>query len=291
MSIKDDVIRSFKEGSFLTRLIYVNLGAFVLVNLAVVFCLLFGVSSDWTHYLMLPASVKTMMVHPWTLLTYMFLHMGFVHLICNILMLYWFGQLFLLFFNQKDLVGLYLFGGLVGGLFYFSVFNLVPFYANQVDGGFLLGASASVTAIVVATAVASPEYQVRVPLIGNVKIEWIALTTVVISLLGITSFNAGGELAHLGGALAGYLFASQYKKGNNIVAWINGLIDRVCDWTRGRKKMRVSYENHDNPKNADMDYNAKKKQKENDIDLILEKIKRSGYDSLSSEERKKLFGK
>ena len=205
-------------------------------------------------------------------------------------MLYWFGQLFMTFFNQRDLVGVYVLGGLAGGLTYLLSFNLIPYYVQH-GPNFLLGASASVMAIVVSTAVISPDYRVRIPLIGSVKIEWVAVATVLISLLSITSANAGGELAHLGGALAGYLFAKAYKKNKNIVGWINTLLDKLTNLLKKRPSMNVSYENPSSVRETDEEYNARKKQKNDEIDRILDKIKQSGYDSLSSDERKKLFGK
>ena len=291
MSFKDDVVKSFQEGSLLTKLIYVNVGVYVLLALVQVIGKLFGLNITWMSWIfMLPSEWSAFLHHPWTLLTYMFSHTGFVHLICNVLMLYWFGQLFMTFFNQRDLVGVYVLGGLAGGLTYLLSFNLIPYYVQH-GPNFLLGASASVMAIVVSTAVISPDYRVRIPLIGSVKIEWVAVATVLISLLSITSANAGGELAHLGGALAGYLFAKAYKKNKNIVGWINALLDNLTNLLKKRPSMNVSYENPSSARETDEEYNARKKQKNDEIDRILDKIKQSGYDSLSSDERKKLFGK
>ena len=291
MSFKDDVIKSFREGSLLTKLIYVNVGVYVFLALVQVVCKLFELDSSWLGWVfMVPSNWSSFLHHPWTILTYMFSHTGFVHLICNVLMLYWFGQLFMTFFNQRDLVGVYVLGGLAGGLIYLLAFNFIPYYVQQ-GSNFLLGASASVMAIVVSTAVISPDYRVRIPLIGSVKIEWIAVATVLISLLSITSANAGGELAHLGGALAGYLFAKAYKKNKNIVGWINAFLDKLINLFKKRPSMNVSYENPSSARETDEEFTARKKQKNDEIDRILDKIKQSGYDSLTSDERKKLFGK
>lgn len=290
MSLKDDIVKSFKEGSLLTKLIYVNIAAFVFVNLILVVYKLIQIECPWVNFLMLPSDLNAFILHPWTIITYMFMHTSFIHILFNVLMLYWFGQLFMTFFNQRDLVGVYVIGGLAGGLFYLLAFNLVPYYIQH-GSSYLLGASASVMAIVVATAVMSPDYQVRIPLIGMIKIEWIAVASVLISLLGITSTNAGGELAHLGGALIGYIFAKEYKKGTNIVGWINKLIDWLVDLPKKKSKMKVSYENKSAQRETDAEYNARKKQHNDEIDRILDKIKQSGYDSLSDNERKQLFGK
>lgn len=290
MSLKDDIVKSFKEGSLLTKLIYVNIAAFVFVNLILVVYKLIQIECPWVNFLMLPSDLNAFILHPWTIITYMFMHTSFIHILFNVLMLYWFGQLFMTFFNQRDLVGVYVIGGLAGGLFYLLAFNLVPYYIQH-GSSYLLGASASVMAIVVATAVMSPDYQVRIPLIGMIKIEWIAVASVLISLLGITSTNAGGELAHLGGALIGYIFAKEYKKGTNIVGWINKLIDWLVDLPKKKSKMKVSYENQSVQRETDAEYNARKKQHNDEIDRILDKIKQSGYDSLSDNERRQLFGK
>jgi membrane associated rhomboid family serine protease len=294
MSLKNDIIDLFKDGSLLNRLIVINLTVFVVVNLLNVISTLCGLPSG-ERYLMLPLSPGVLLVRPWTLLTYMFVQTQFVHLIFNLLVLYWFGKLFLLFFSQKDLVGVYVFGGLVGGLFSMTLYNLIPYYSQRIytAESYLLGASAAVMAIVVATAVMSPDYRLRLVLIGEVKISWLALAYVLLSLLQIVSSNAVGELSHLGGALAGFLFTYCYKKGTNIVSWVGAILDWFSNLMKGNwssnPKMKVTYGDVRNQ--TDYQYNASKKAHEENVDRILEKIKQSGYDSLSEEERKELFKK
>lgn len=294
MSLKNDIIDLFKDGSLLNRLIVINLTVFVVVNLLNVISTLCGLPSG-ERYLMLPLSPGVLLVRPWTLLTYMFVQTQFVHLIFNLLVLYWFGKLFLLFFSQKDLVGVYIFGGLVGGLFSMTLYNLIPYYSQLIytAESYLLGASAAVMAIVVATAVMSPDYRLRLFLIGEVKISWLALAYVLLSLLQIVSSNAVGELSHLGGALAGFLFTYCYKKGTNIVSWVGATLDWISNLMKGNwnrtHKMKVTY--NDVRNQTDYQYNASKKAHEENVDRILEKIKQSGYDSLSEEERKELFKK
>lgn len=309
MSIKEDITQSFKEGSLLTKLIYINLGVFVLVNLLLVGFRLFDGPTEWMNYLLLPSYLPSLVRVPWTILSYMFLHTGFIHLIFNVLTLYWFGTIFSQFFSQKDLVGIYLLGGLMGGLTYIVAFNLLPCYAEQVYYSRLLGASASIMAIVLATAVYAPEYKLRLVLIGQVKLEWIALAMVLVSLLQVTSTNAGGEWAHIGGAFAGFFFAYFYKKGTNIVGWINSIISFFVNLFQGKYFHNESHhrfkvyrsesakdKSQKSQKDAqwrtqDMEYNARKKEDADQIDKILEKIKKSGYDSLTEEERRRLFGK
>jgi hypothetical protein len=220
----------------------------------------------------------------------MFLHAGALHLLFNMLWLYWFGQLFLAFFSARHFRGLYLLGGLCGGLLYMLAYNVFPYFGPYIYGSYLLGASASVLAIVVATAVREPEYRVNFMFIGAVRLKYVALFMVVTDLLFVTSGNGGGHIAHLGGALAGWWFAKSLQKGYDITRWIN----QVFDWFSGgikisrpakKPKMKVNR----GGKADDYDYNARKKQQSEEIDRILDKLKQSGYASLTTEEKKRLF--
>lgn len=288
--IKEELIESFKNGTTLTKLIYINLGVFLVISIAQALLGLFNVNTEWVDSLMLPAQVSTFAHRPWSILSYMFFHKSFIHILFNLLMLYWFGKLFLQYCSQHDLVGLYILGGIAGGATYIIAFNLLPKFAPVIGLSLLLGASASVMAITIATAVFAPNQTMRLVLIGNVKIKWIALVSVLISLMQINAENAGGELAHIGGAVAGYIFAIEYKKGKNITDWINKILHRIANLIHGagrKPKMKVSYTTREN----DQEYNYRKKQENDDIDKILDKIKSSGYESLNDDEKGKLFGK
>ncbi|MBR5695503.1 MAG: rhomboid family intramembrane serine protease [Paludibacteraceae bacterium] len=288
--IKEELIESFKNGTTLTKLIYINLGVFLVISIAQALLGLFNINTEWVDSLMLPAQVSTFAHRPWSILTYMFFHKSFIHILFNLLMLYWFGKLFLQYCSQHDLVGLYILGGIAGGATYIIAFNLLPKFAPVVGLSMLLGASASVMAITIATAVFAPNQTMRLVLIGDVKIKWIALVSVLISLMQINAENAGGELAHIGGAIAGYIFAIEYKKGKNITDWINNILHRAANLIHGagrKPKMKVSHTNME----SDQEYNYRKKQENDEIDKILDKIKSSGYESLSDDEKGKLFGK
>jgi hypothetical protein len=206
------------------------------------------------------------------------------------LWLYWFGQLFLSFFSARHYRGLYLLGGLCGGLLYLLAFNVFPYFEAYVHGSYLLGASASVLAIVVATAVRQPEYRVNFMFVGAVRLKYVALFMVVTDLLFVTSGNGGGHIAHLGGALAGWWFAASLQKGHDMTRWIN----QVIDWFSGGfrlknspKKSKMKVER--GGRTADFDYNSRKKLQSEEIDRILDKLKKSGYSSLTTEEKKRLF--
>ena len=290
-SFISDLKNNFQRGTISLQLIYINVGVFVVTTLVSVVLMLFNWGGmSWMNFLQLPAYLPKFLVQPWTLFTYMFLHVGALHLLFNMLWLYWFGQLFLSFFSARHFRGLYLLGGLCGGLLYMLAYNVFPYFGPYIYGSYLLGASASVLAIVVATAVREPEYRVNFMFIGAVRLKYVALFMVVTDLLFVTSGNGGGHIAHLGGALGGWWFAKSLQKGHDITRWIN----QVFDWFSGgikisrpakKPKMKVNR----GGKVDDYDYNVRKKQQSEEIDRILDKLKQSGYASLTTEEKKRLF--
>lgn len=288
-----DLKETFKRGNIYIQLIYINVGVFIVTSLLTVFLMLFNRSSEpILRFLELPASITSFLEQPWSLFTYMFMHAGVMHILFNMLWLYWFGSLFLYFFSAKHLRGLYVLGGICGGLLYLLAYNVFPYFRGVINYSYLLGASASVLAIVVATAYREPNYQVRLLFLGAIRLKYIALFMILTDLLFMTSNNAGGHIAHLGGALAGLWFAASLSKGKDITAWINRILDWISglfsgkSWTRKKKPtMKVHYNR--NPK--DFDYNARKKTESEEVDRILDKLKKSGYDSLTTEEKKSLF--
>ena len=286
-----DLKNGFKRGSISLQFIYINVGVFVVTTLVSVFLMLFNLSNAGLFQVLeLPAYVPNFLVQPWSLLTYMFLHADALHLLFNMLWLYWFGQLFLSIYSARHLRGLYILGGLCGGLLYMLAFNVFPYFQNHIYGSWLLGASASVLAIVVATAVREPEYRVNFMFVGAVRLKYVALFMVITDLLFMTSGNGGGHIAHLGGALAGWWFAASLRKGHDVTKWINN----VFDWVNGGFRFKISARKPKmkatkGGKNADYDYNAQKKRQSEEIDRILDKLKKSGYSSLTTEEKKRLF--
>lgn len=286
-----DLKNGFKRGSISLQFIYINVGVFVVTTLVSVFLMLFNLSNAGLFQVLeLPAYVPNFLMQPWSLFTYMFLHADALHLLFNMLWLYWFGQLFLGIFSARHLRGLYILGGLCGGLLYMLAFNVFPYFQNHIYGSWLLGASASVLAIVVATAVREPEYRVNFMFVGAVRLKYVALFMVITDLLFMTSGNGGGHIAHLGGALAGWWFAASLRKGHDVTKWINN----VFDWVNGGFRFKIparkpKMKATKGGKNADYDYNAQKKRQSEEIDRILDKLKKSGYSSLTTEEKKRLF--
>lgn len=289
-SFISDLKSRFHRGDINLQLIYINVGVFVVTTLVSVFLRLFNIGdASWMNFMTLPASIPEFLKQPWSLLSYMFLHADPLHLLFNMLWLYWFGQLFLSFFSARHFRGLYLLGGICGGLFYMLALNVFPYFTPYIYISTLMGASASVLAIVVATAVREPEYRVNFMFIGTVRLKYVALFMVVTDLLFVTSGNGGGHIAHLGGALAGWWFAWSLRKGKDVTKWINGVLDGCSGvWSKlssKKPKMKVSK----GGRAADYDYNARKKQQSEEIDRILDKLKKSGYGSLTTEEKKRLF--
>ncbi len=278
--------RTFKSGNILAKLIYINAGIFILVKLLSILLTLFNLGgAPFLVYLQMPSSPLLLLYRPWTIITYMFTHYDFLHILFNMLWLYWFGGLFLNFFNEKQLGGIYILGGIAGGLLFLLSYNLFPFFQAVSGSSYLMGASASVMAVVFAVSFYRKDLEIQLFLFGRIKLIYLALFTFAIDFLSIISSNAGGHIAHIGGALFGIWFAARIKKGKDLTAPMNRVIDWFVNLGKRKPKMRVTYKRTE----TDYEYNARKHRREADIDAILDKLKRSGYDSLSADEKKKLF--
>lgn len=288
-SLNDFFVR-FKNGDVLYRILFINILVFVVVMTIKVVMLLFNYDATiYLRFLAAPADYSQLLSHPWTLFSYMFLHEGLFHVAFNLLALYWFGKLFVMYFTQKQLLVVYLLGGLSGYLFFSAAYNFLPLFQGLEQQAVLMGASASIMSIILAVSFRIPETQVQLLLFGAVKLKYIALVTVLMSFFGIASSNAGGEISHLGGALLGAVFVLSLRKGVDITAGINKVFDAISDVFKPRK-MRVSKgKTAGKYKMSDAEYNQYKADKMKEIDRILDKIKSSGYDSLSTDEKKQLF--
>ncbi len=288
MNLIDEIKASFKEGSTLTKLIYLNLGVFLAVKIAQIFFILFNTPQGFESLLRwfaVPASLPDLLRKPWTLLTYMFLHEGFLHILFNMLWLFWFGRIFLEYLDQKKLVSVYLLGGITGAILYIISFNLFPVFKSVVAESVALGASASVIAVVIAITAYVPNHTVYLMFIGPVKIKYIGIIIFVVTSVLDFSTNTGGKIAHIGGAILGFIYTSQFRKGNDIGKWINRLIDQAVTLLKPRKKMKVT---HKKP-TTDYEYNKKKAQEQEEINRILDKISKGGYESLTKDEKETLF--
>lgn len=285
----EDVITTMKQrfraGDIVAKLVYINVGVFVLIRFVSVLLTLFNADGgQLLELLQMPSLPEGLLYRPWTVFTYMFAHYDFLHILFNMLWLYWFGRLFLLFFNERQLGGLYVLGGMAGAFLFMAAYNVFPYFRTMAGNSFLMGASASVTAIVFAVSFYRKDYEINLLLIGRVKLIYLALFTFVLDFLAITSDNAGGHIAHIGGALLGIWFASRFDQGKDITSPVNRLIDCFVNLGKRKPKMYVSHKRAE-----DYEYNARKHTEEQDLNAILDKLKRSGYESLSSDEKKKLF--
>lgn len=290
MDVLDRLKLAFRHGNALTRLIFINAGVFLLLKVVLIFFRLFNLPAGFiVTYLALPADLLAILYQPWTILTYMFLHEGIFHILFNMLALYWFGKLFLMFFTEKQLVGLYVMGGFAGALFYVAAFNIFPYFEPVIQHTVLLGASASIMAIIVAVAMQSPNMELHMLFIGNIKLKYVAVIAVLASFFGITSNNAGGEIAHLGGALTGYFFVVSLRQGKDFTKWLNKLLDFFSNLFKPRKLKVKPTNKKGSSKMSDAEFNMNKARRMEEIDRILDKIKTSGYESLSSDEKKRLF--
>jgi membrane associated rhomboid family serine protease len=290
MNIWNEIKESFREGNTLTKLIYINVGIFVVIRLLQLLLILFGASPTsiqlLVSWLSVPSDPMTLLVRPWTFFTYMFLHFDFFHLLFNVLYLYWFGRLFIQLVDTQKLLTIYIWGGLAGAAIYLLSFNLLPAFRPESPGSILLGASASIMAILFAVARIRPEFKVYLFLLGPVKLKYLALGAFLIDLVSIPGMsNTGGHLAHIGGALVGLYYGWKLSEGRITGGYFDKAASNVESLFHKRSKMHVT---HRRPM-TDMEYNAQKRKRQKDLDRILEKIKHSGYESLSKEEKKMLF--
>ena len=288
MGLADNIKSSFRKGSSVTRLIYINASVFLLISITLIIGYLLNnqdIPSKTLDLLSVPASLKSLAGRPWTLFTYMFTHKDIWHILFNMLWLYWFGIIFLEYLDQRKLVSVYLLGGLCGAVVYILAFNIFPAFKDVVDVSVAIGASASVMAVVVAIAAYVPDYTVQLFLLGKVKIKYLALAIFILTSVMDFSVNSGGKLAHIGGALFGYLYTLNLKKGHDIGRGINRIIDFFATLFKPRKKLKVTYKKPV----SDYDYNKIKTEHQEKINLILDKISKGGYDSLSRDEKDTLF--
>ncbi|MEQ8241361.1 MAG: rhomboid family intramembrane serine protease [Cyclobacteriaceae bacterium] len=287
-----------RPNNALIQIIMINVIVFVVLIILKVFLVISGFDNVYrlvVSKLMLPADMGVFILQPWSIVTYFFTHEGFFHVIFNMLFLYWFGKIINEFLGQKKVMALYVLGGLAGGVFYMLMYNLVPFFQDRAAGSLMLGASAGVYAIVVGAATFMPNYTLFLMFLGPVKIKYIALFYVLLSFSQTIGSNAGGELAHMAGAGLGFLYITQMRAGNDIGGWVIDFIYWIKSFFVHQPKIKVSHRSapKEKARSSSSSYTRDTKvevQTEQDqIDAILDKISHSGYDSLSKEEKQKLF--
>ena len=282
-----DFKRQFQKGSKLTQLIYINLGVFFLIKLFIAFgALMLLNTDDYIKWLELPADVSKLTQQPWSIISYMFLHKEFIHLLFNLMCLYFGGRIFMQYFNSKQLVSTYVIGGFFGGLSYILAYNFFPALQENLNPNITAcGASASVLAILTAIATYVPNYSVHLTLIGKIKLKHIVFFSILLDLIAIQELtNTGGHIAHLGGALYGFLYTRQLKDGKDWSRNFSRLMDALANSFKKQPLKTV----HRKPKTDD-EWREEKALSQNEINRILDKISKSGYDSLNEKEKETLF--
>lgn len=275
------------------QLIIVNLAVFVVMGVVMVITRIGGLDAFWSvlhAQFTIPAPFAEFITRPWTIFTYMFMHdlSGILHILFNMLIMYWFGKLFVEYLGSDKLIAVYLLGGIAGGITYLLAYNTIPFFIERL-GTFsgMVGASAAVNAIVVATATLIPNYTFFLLFIGPVRIKYIAAVFVFLSFLGSVGNNAGGNIAHLGGALMGFIYMKQLHAGVNWGGWITATLEWFKSLFKEKPKVKVSYRKE---RPAGVHTRADKASyTQEEIDRILDKISEGGYESLTKDEKEKLF--
>ncbi|MDF9800728.1 membrane associated rhomboid family serine protease [Catalinimonas alkaloidigena] len=291
-SILDEFKNAFnRPNNGLMKILVINLVVFLALIFFRVILAFSGAGEIYElilRQLMLPAALDNFIVKPWTLITYFFTHEGFFHILFNLLFLYWFGSLIMEFLGSQKFVNLYVLGGLAGGLFYILIYNTLPYFADAVDTSRMLGASAGVYAVVVGAATFMPNYTIALILLGPVRIKYIAIFYVILSFAQSAGPNAGGELAHLAGAALGFIYIKQLQSGNDLGKPLASFFSFIKSFFVRQPKVKVSYRNAQK-KRSNGRPTADTQSKQEEIDAILDKISESGYDSLTKEEKQKLF--
>ena len=277
-----------------TQLIIINVICFFLIGIlrVIIDHTLLAKGSKVLEYLAMPSNPDELLYKPWTILTYMFTHAAIFHILFNMIVLYIFGRIIVDLLGGAKVVNLYVLGGIAGGALYVLLYNILPFYDPVKDISVLYGASAGVMAVAVGAATYWPDYTINLLFIGPVRIRYVALISVLLSFIQTTGDNAGGEIAHLGGAILGFAYMKQLQKGRDWGSWISATLSFFKSFFVKQPNIKVSYKKSKTsaPKSSrraetSSGYNAS----QDEIDAILDKISEKGYESLTKDEKQKLF--
>ncbi|MFP9114839.1 rhomboid family intramembrane serine protease [Flavobacterium sp. RHBU_3] len=294
MGFIDDIKTEYRIGGIVQRLIFWNVGLFAIPLILFSLLRLGGVQLpglDWTipgtsNWFSISSNPADLLWKPWTLITYAFLHEGFLHLFFNMLWLFFAGRLFLTFFTQKQFFGLYILSAIFAGLIFIGSYQVIPMLVGTTVS--MVGASAAIMAVLIATAVYAPQYEVRLMLIGTVRLWHIAGVFIVLDLINVSVANSGGHIAHLSGALFGLIYIKLLQNGTDLSKGVSAVIDFFANLFKPKKAtpFKKVHKNSTPPRaTAPKAQDMTQKQ----IDHILDKISQSGYDSLTKEEKEFLF--
>ena len=279
MSIIKDLKYRYNTGNIVEKLIYLNVALFICTLLISVLQGLYkGEMNFIMEWFSLDNDINTLFRKPWSILSYGFLHAGFLHILMNMIVLYFIGNLFLEYFTEKQLLNFYILGTLFGGIFFLFSQNYFPLFEGK--STVLVGASAGISAIFIGITTYIPNYQIKLRFIGFVKLWYLAAFWIGLDILGLIGSNAGGHFAHLGGALFGFIYVS--RASNKEISFLNNLWGM---FSSKNKKMKTVYKSSTKRKNNVNNTNSNQVK----IDAILDKISKSGYDTLTKEEKDFLF--
>lgn len=280
MNILDDLKLQYKTGGMVQKLIFWNIGCFLL---SLVFFYSFSVGSfQIPTWIALSSDIGTFVKTPWTLITFNFFHYGFFHLIFNLLVLHFSGRLFSTYFTDKQLLGVYILGGIFSGITFVLSYIIIG------KAGLLIGASGAIMAILLSATTYAPFMLLRIPLIGIVKLWHVTFVILLIDLLQLPLNNTGGHIAHLGGALFGFLYIKLLQSGTDLSKGISMILDFFANLFKPKKKTPFKKVHRNTTKKAVNSF-SEKDITQKQIDDILDKISKSGYDSLTKEEKEFLF--
>ena len=285
-SMYKQIKKKFGETSILNKLIYINVTIFILFSLFDVFSFLFNSNiNSFIDKFELPSNTDIFIQQPWSIITYMFFHSSILHLLFNMIWLHFGGKILINYINEKQFLSTYLIGGICGGILFILSYNFIPAFNSIYLSAFALGSSASVFAIMIAAATYSPNLNIQLPLLGRIKLKHIAIFMITLDIISIPKGNAGGHIAHIGGALFGYFYIYQLKKGQDYSILMSKLIDIITNTFKTRSKFKTVHKRA----KSDYEFNAEKADQQKEINKILEKISKSGYDSLNQKEKDTLF--
>jgi membrane associated rhomboid family serine protease len=285
MDIIDDIKLQYKVGGIVTQLIFWNAALFVLPWALFGLLSLIGIDVDYVQYVSLSSNPVNLIWKPWSLLTYAFFHAGIMHIIFNLLVLNFAGRLFMTYFTGKQLLGLYVLSAIFAGVSYVLIFYVLNISAP------LVGASAAIMAILVATTTYNPMMELRLLIIGNVKLWHVTAVILIIDLMQIRSENMGGHISHLAGAFFGFMFIKLLENGSDLSKIVSSVIDFFATLFQKKEStpFRKVHKNYSKPIEKSVSKIITKDKSQQQIDDILDKISQSGYDSLTKEEKEFLF--
>ncbi|WP_281322604.1 rhomboid family intramembrane serine protease [Flavobacterium aestivum] len=282
MNIIDDLKLQYKLGGIAQRMIYWNVGCF-LISLVFFYQFKDG-AFDFPNWIALSSEPAVFLLRPWTLLSYAFFHDGFLHLFFNMMVLNFASSVFLTFFNPKQYLGLYILSAIFAGLIFVLGFYILHF------SGAIVGASAAIMAILVAATTYSPLMNLRLLLIGNVKLWHITAVILILDLMQFRLENSGGHISHLAGAFFGFMFIKLLQNGIDLSKIVSAIIDLFANgFKRPSTPFKKVHKNYKKPVEKSSSKIVIKDKKQQQIDEILDKISQSGYDSLNQEEKEFLF--